>query len=87
MQVYGLSMPITENGSLLFSSCHLELVISEIVNFLLLTTWHHSLYGTVKFTANNLKFFSAHDFSLLSYLGRPLASQPTQAAQKGKIMS
>ena len=38
MQVYGLCMPITENGSLLFSSCHLELVISEIVNFLLVTT-------------------------------------------------
>ena len=38
MQVYGLSMPVTENGSLLFFYCHLELVILEIVNFLLVTT-------------------------------------------------
>ena len=46
------------------------------------------LRGTVVFTANNLKFFSSHDFSLIAtYLGWPLASGPTQAAQKGKIMS
>ena len=36
------------------------------------------------FTANNLKFISAHDFSF-SRLGQPLASRPTQAALKEKL--